>query len=57
MESIKFLDIQYMLGTNHRLPLLHMAKSYIWIEEKDRIESKLQEEIRNRLLSKKNHSK
>ena len=36
MESIKFLDIQYMLGTNHRLPLLHMAKSYIWIEEKNK---------------------
>ena len=24
-----------MLGTNHRLPLSHMAKSYIWIEETD----------------------
>ena len=22
-----------MLGINHRLPLLHMAKSYIWFEE------------------------
>ena len=25
--------IQSLLGTNHRLPLSHMAKSYIWIEE------------------------
>ena len=24
-----------MLGTNHRLPLTHMAKSYIWLEEKN----------------------
>ena len=24
-----------MLGTNHRLPLSHMAKSYIWLEEKN----------------------
>ena len=22
-----------MLGTNHRLPLFHMAKRFIWIEE------------------------
>ena len=27
------VHIQYLLGTNHRLPLLHMAKSYIWLEE------------------------
>ena len=24
-----------MLGTNHRLPLSYMAKSFIWIEEKN----------------------
>ena len=27
------MDIQYLLGTNHRLYLSHMAKSYIWLEE------------------------
>ena len=27
------MDVQYLLGTNHRLLLLHMAKSYIWLEE------------------------
>ena len=27
-----------MLGSNHRLPLFHMAESFIWIEEtKERI--------------------
>ena len=25
--------MQSLLGTNHRQPLFHMAKSYIWIEE------------------------
>ena len=25
--------MQYMLGANCRMPLLHMSKSYIWIEE------------------------
>ena len=25
--------MQSLLGTNHRLPLSHMAKSYIWFEE------------------------
>ena len=25
--------MQYLLGTNSRMPLLHMAKSYIWFEE------------------------
>ena len=29
------MDIQYLLGSNHRLPLSHMAKSYIWLEEKN----------------------
>ena len=27
------MDIQSLLGTNHCLPLSHMAKIYIWIEE------------------------
>ena len=27
------MDIQSLLGTNHRLPLSHMAKSYICLEE------------------------
>ena len=31
------MDIQYLLGTNHHLPLSHMAKSYIWIEEKNKL--------------------
>ena len=32
-NQLNLMNIQYMLGTNHRLPLSHMAKSYIWIEE------------------------
>ena len=27
------LDMEYMLVANCRMPLLHMSKSYIWIEE------------------------
>ena len=27
------MGIQSLLGTNHCLPLSHMAKSYIWLEE------------------------
>ena len=27
------MDIKYLLGINHRLPLSHMGKSYIWLEE------------------------
>ena len=27
------MDILSLLGTNNCLPLLHMAKSYIWLEE------------------------
>ena len=27
------MHIQYLLGTNHRLPLSHMAKGYIWFKE------------------------
>ena len=30
---MNILDMQSMLGTNFRMPLLHMSKSYIWIEE------------------------
>ena len=29
------MDIQSLLGTNHYLLFSHMAKSYIWIEEKN----------------------
>ena len=32
-NKLNIMDIKYLLGTNHRLPLSHMAKSYIWIEE------------------------
>ena len=28
-NQVNLIDIQYLLGTNHRLPLSHMAKSYI----------------------------
>ena len=31
------MDIQSMLGTNHCLPLSHMAKSYIWLEETNQL--------------------
>ena len=27
------MHIQYLLGNNHRLPLSHMSKNYIWLEE------------------------
>ena len=27
------MGIQYLLGNSYCLPLLHMAKSYIWLEE------------------------
>ena len=32
-NQLNLLDIKYMLGTNHFMPLSHMDKSYIWIEE------------------------
>ena len=32
MESIKYYGQKYLLGTNHCLPLSHMAKSYIRLE-------------------------
>ena len=31
------MDIQYLLGDNYCLPLSHMEKSYIWIEEKNKL--------------------
>ena len=30
---MNLLDMQSLLGTNCSVPLLHMSKSYIWIEE------------------------
>ena len=35
------MDIQSILGTNHRLPLSYMAKSYIWIEETNQLINEL----------------
>ena len=32
-NQLNIIDIQSLLGTNHCLPLSHMAKSYIWLEE------------------------
>ena len=32
-NQINFLNMQSMLGANFRMPLLHMSKRYIWIEE------------------------
>ena len=32
---MNLLNIQSMLGANCRMPLLHMSKSYIWLEETD----------------------
>ena len=29
------MDIKYLLGTYHRLTLSHMAKSYIWLVERN----------------------
>ena len=34
-NQLNLMDIQFLLGTNHYLPLSHMAKSYICIEEKN----------------------
>ena len=31
-NQINLLDTQYILGTNFLMPLLHMSKSYIWLE-------------------------
>ena len=35
------MDIQSLLGTNHRLPLSHMAQSYIWLEETNQLINEL----------------
>ena len=32
-NQLNLMNIQYLLGTNHCVPLSHMAKSYIWLEE------------------------
>ena len=32
-NQLNIIDIKYLLGTNHCLPLSHMAKSYIWLEQ------------------------
>ena len=32
-NQINVLSMEYMLVANCRMPLLHMSKSYIWIEE------------------------
>ena len=32
-NQLNIIDIQSMLGTNHRLTLSHMSKSFIWLEE------------------------
>ena len=34
-NQLNILDVQSLLGTNCRRPLLHMSKSYIWLEEKN----------------------
>ena len=34
-NQLNIIDIQSLLGTNHRLPLSHMAKSFIFLEEKN----------------------
>ena len=31
------IPMQSLLGGNHRLPLFHMAKSFIWIEEEKNV--------------------
>ena len=34
-NQLNIMGIQSLLGTNHLLPLSHMAKTYIWLEEKN----------------------
>ena len=36
-NKMNILDIQSMLGTNCCMPLLHMSRSYIWIEETNQL--------------------
>ena len=35
-NQLNILEVQSLLENNHRMPLSHIAKSYIWIEEKNR---------------------
>ena len=32
-NQLNILGMQYLLGNNCRLPILHMSKSYIWLKE------------------------
>ena len=32
-NQLNLMEIQSLLGTNHRLPLSYMDKSYIWLQE------------------------
>ena len=32
-NHLNLMHIQYLLGTNHRLPLSHMDERYIWLKE------------------------
>ena len=34
-NQINVLNMQSMFGANFRMPLLHMSKIYIWLEEKN----------------------
>ena len=34
-NQLNIMDIQYLLGNNHRLPLSHISRIYIWLEEKN----------------------
>ena len=34
LNQLNILNMQSMLGDNCRMPLLHISKSYIWLEEK-----------------------
>ena len=36
-NQLNLIDIKYMLGTYNRLPLSHMAKIYIWLEETNQL--------------------
>ena len=35
--QLNIMHIQSLFGTNHRLPLSHMATSYIWLEETNQL--------------------
>ena len=36
-NQLKVLDVQYLLGTNRCMTLLHMSNIYIWIEETNQL--------------------